>query len=1209
MKIRCTITLLLLVIPLAAQAGSVTDRLNEFLADESQPVVGVWVRFTDKDLQGETRQTALIRESQRLSTRTLDRRSRAARPGQDVVDERDLPLAESYLSQVLSTGAELRRQSRWFNAASFNATESQIRQIARLACVQQIDLVARFRRALPGTDSEEASSELPVEKAQADSDELNYGGTQGAADLINLPPVHARGLSGQGVIVAVLDAGFVLTHESFQHLPILDQWDFVHDDGNVQWEPGDHEWQDHHGTQVLSTLAGFSDGHLIGTAFGSSVILAMTEDTGDETIVEEDNWVAAVEWVEAGGADLITSSLGYYYWYEYADLDGDTALVTRAADMAVGRGMGVFTSAGNERNNEDWPYLTAPADGDSVVAVGAVDLAGNVAGFSSPGPTYDGRIKPDVAALGVSNHGIAALMLERIPILTPMQIREALRATASQGGRPDNDMGWGIIDASAAIAYWGPSIDHIPLVDTENDTGPYLINALITDRSDLDEGSLFLYWRVDGGSWNPVALAPLGGGLYQAPIPGAAGGGLIEYYLEAGDVDGYLITAPYAGPAQPWSFTVGIDITAPSLFHPTLTDQTLTIWPPLVFARASDNQGIDRVEVTFQINGGAVQGPVNLVPGADAWELDFPLAAGQLSEGDILTYQVTAVDLAASPNTAISGPHEVRILSTLGHVVIIDDLPSASEPAPKDALNLTASFDQWLSDAGWTTEIVSAGAVSGTQLAGADAVFLTSGNNPYPLGDSAMRSLLIAYAEGGGKILVEGGEAAQACFHENQYLDFATSVLRSAEFWGDIIGPLNVATDLVEHPFMYRPNILPEVISQDMSPNPYDYFSSDIVLPDQDSFVVLTSSFNSDVGGVLLHDDNTGPEGGQIVYITLDLGYMPEPQARPLVINCLTYLTGREAPGNASIAGTVSLTDSGDASGVRVEFDPDHFVVTGPDGAFVFEGFHGGTHTLTASLEGYSSESLTFELGADEALTGLALELQPALQVELVDTPEIPIPDNDDTGLTRTMQVDATGQVQAISIDVDIEHPSIGHLVIRLTSPSGTTMTLHDNSGGIADDLVGNWPATLVVDGPGSLDDFLGEPANGAWQLQVADTGWGALGTWHSWGLNLTVTQSPSAVGDVIPRQTRILGNRPNPFNPRTTVMFEMGRESTVELAIFDLRGARVRTLETRRLAAGKHEISWDGRDDQDRQVVSGIYFFRMQTENESLVRKMTLVK
>jgi subtilisin-like proprotein convertase family protein len=249
------------------------------------------------------------------------------------------------------------------------------------------------------------------------------------------------------------------------------------------------------------------------------------------------------------------------------------------------------------------------------------------------------------------------------------------------------------------------------------------------------------------------------------------------------------------------------------------------------------------------------------------------------------------------------------------------------------------------------------------------------------------------------------------------------------------------------------------------------------------------------------------------------------------------------------------------------------------------------------------------ELAADEAIAGLTLELQPAMQVQLVDMAEVPIPDNNSTGLTRSLEVTAPGQVQAISIDIDIEHPSIGQLAISLTSPDGTTVTLHDNSGGIADDLVGNWPATLVVDGPGSLDDFLGETAMGSWQLQVADTGWGALGTWNSWGLNLVVTSSTSAVDEVIPRQTRILGNRPNPFNPRTTVMFELAGETTVSMAIYDLRGLKVRTLDSARLAAGRHEISWDGRDQTGRSVVSGIYFFRLQTDRGSLVRKMTLIK
>ena len=1232
MKSVCLFFLVILMIPGWAHAGEVIPVLQRAMSQSDAPTLGVWVKFHDKGIAQQDLAAALATEEALLSPKTLIRRSRVLDAGQPAVDARDLPLSVQYLTGVAATGAQPRRISRWFNAGSFNATHEQILEISNLPYVQSVDLVAQFRRSSPPVFSDR-EYELPEsdKNAAADRWNLNYGASITAAELINLPPVHDAGLTGEGIVVAVLDAGFSLSHESLQNVPILAQWDFVHDDDSVEWQPGDHEWQNHHGSQVLSTIMAFSEGNLIGTAYGASTILAMTEDTGDETPIEEDNWVAAVEWVESLGADLVTTSLGYYYWYDFSDLDGNTALITRAADMAVGRGMSVFTSAGNERNTAEWGHLTAPADGDSVVAVGAVDFSGTVASFSSPGPTYDGRIKPDVAALGVGNRvaayfddhsfmsvsgtsfsapqvaGVATLMLERIPTLTPMQIREALREGASQSRDPDNDLGWGIIDAVAALSYWGPTITHQPLPHTEDTVGPYEVVTTITDRASLDNSTLFLYWRLDDGLWQREVLTAQGEDQFTGYIPGAGMGGQIDYYLEAGDENNYVITTPHNGSTNPWSFEVGVDNTAPDLFHMALNDQTLGIWPPVLTAEATDEQGMDRVELEFSLNGGAVQGPVLFRQEGPIWELQFPLAPDQISTGDIISYEVRAIDIAGNPNVSISGPHEVRIVDNLGLVLIIDDLESSMD---KDASrNLTADFDQWLTEAGYVAEVVDSDLVNGAHLQEADAVFLTCGNNYYPVGSSLLRANLIHFAEGGGKILIEGGELAATCFYEDQYIEFAHSVLRSSEFFGDFVGPMIAAPGHERHAFRTRPNLLPDIMEQDMSPNPNDYGASDVVTPDEHSLLVMPSIYNNSIGGVLLHDNNTGPEAGQIVFMSIDLGYMPENLARPLLENSLAYLLSREAPGNSSLSGTITLAGSADASGVVVQVDDEHSVVTGPSGYFLLDGLHGSTYSITAAIEGYGTGSLTVELAADENLSGLQMVLSPAVYVQLTDAPEMAIPDNNPDGLIREIQVLQPGLVQAINIDINISHSSIGNLVISLTSPSGTTVRLHDNTGGLADDLVGNWPANLIVDGPGNLADFLDESAQGTWQMKVADTGWGATGTWHTWGLNLGVIDAISGVDDGLPSVTRVLGNMPNPFNPRTTVMFDLAREGVAQIAIYNVRGQMVRSLGADVLAAGRHEVVWDGMDSAGRGVGSGVYFFRLKTNGESLVSKMTLVR
>ena len=221
-------------------------------------------------------------------------------------------------------------------------------------------------------------------------------------------------------------------------------------------------------------VGGFEEDSLIGSAYGASFALAKTEMIDSEVVAEEDNWVAGIEWADSLGADVVTSSLGYNEWYTYEDMDGNTALCTIAADLAVSKGMVVVNAAGNERPYA-WHYIIAPADGDSVIAVGAVDLQGKLTSFSSAGPTYDGRIKPDVLACGYRTFcasssggytrmdgtslstplvaGVCALLLEAHPDWSPIQVREALWNTASRADNPDNLMGYGIVNAAKASGF------------------------------------------------------------------------------------------------------------------------------------------------------------------------------------------------------------------------------------------------------------------------------------------------------------------------------------------------------------------------------------------------------------------------------------------------------------------------------------------------------------------------------------------------------------------------------------------------------------------------------------------------------------------------------------------------------------------------------------------------------------------------------------
>ena len=251
------------------------------------------------------------------------------------------------------------------------------------------------------------------------------------------------------------------------------EWDVINNDSTTKNETGDPLGQHNHGTSTFSALGGYAPGLHVGPAYKASFLLAKTEILNQEIQIEEDNFVRALEWGELLGADIASSSIGYTDWYIWGNMDGNTAVTTKAVDIAVNLGMIVVTSAGNENLN-NWGHIIAPADAHDVISVGAVDNAGIIASFSSRGPSFDNRIKPEVCARGVSTAcasgngtsytsasgtslsaplvaGAAAVLLSARPTWTPTMVREALMKTASQSRVPDNDYGYGIIDIWAAI--------------------------------------------------------------------------------------------------------------------------------------------------------------------------------------------------------------------------------------------------------------------------------------------------------------------------------------------------------------------------------------------------------------------------------------------------------------------------------------------------------------------------------------------------------------------------------------------------------------------------------------------------------------------------------------------------------------------------------------------------------------------------------------
>ena len=429
-----------------------------------RPDVKYWIFLKDKlDAAGKTTPV----EADYLSERTRERR---ARRGTAVTPTLDAPLSDVYLDELRRRGITPLVESRWLNAVSARLDERQREAVRKLSFVRELRPVAQGKSA---TVHEEEAASAPLIPFARRLTHLDYGNSETQLEVINAILPLERGINGDSVRLGILDSEFGgFEHPAFAALVnngrLLADSNFV---GQAQ--------SSRHGRRVASIAVGFDEGELIGPAYGAELLAATTEfDSGLDSRQEEDNFVAALEWMESEGVDVVNISLIYNFPFEGGNsytpdqMDGDTGVTTVAADQAAMLGVVVVAAAGNEGSN-NWHIIGTPADGDSVIAVGSVASNKTKAGSSSFGPTADGRTKPDVAAMGSrvwlantnTNYGtgsgtsfasplvaaVACQILQVNPDLTPMQVRDLLRETASQAENPDNALGWGIIDADAAI--------------------------------------------------------------------------------------------------------------------------------------------------------------------------------------------------------------------------------------------------------------------------------------------------------------------------------------------------------------------------------------------------------------------------------------------------------------------------------------------------------------------------------------------------------------------------------------------------------------------------------------------------------------------------------------------------------------------------------------------------------------------------------------
>lgn len=434
------------------------------------------IKFRDK---GDSK-FSLAEPKMYLSERSIERRLIQEIP----LDETDLPINPEYLNEVAELGAKVFYRSKWLNLVLVQIDKPEIvSTLMGLEYIKEVKISRAFEEKKSEPFLKRFFQQEKLQKIDASKYKgiksgvagLDYGPSGNQAQMLKIDQLHNQGFTGNGMIIAVMDGGFNNVDQLdvfdslFVNNKILGTRDFV--------QPGNNVYSTNlssHGTMVLSTMGGNMPGLIVGTAPHASYYLFRTEDVVNEYLMEEYNWVAAAEYADSLGVDIFNTSLGYTIFqnpadsHTYEDMDGNTTPITIGADIAASKGILVINSAGNSGDTQ-WQYISAPADGDSVLAVGAVNPQGIYASFSSSGPSSDGRIKPDIMAQGgpavvvdpftggyayyngtsFSSPilcGAATCLWQANPDFTNMEIVQAIKQSGSKASNPDNLYGYGIPD-------------------------------------------------------------------------------------------------------------------------------------------------------------------------------------------------------------------------------------------------------------------------------------------------------------------------------------------------------------------------------------------------------------------------------------------------------------------------------------------------------------------------------------------------------------------------------------------------------------------------------------------------------------------------------------------------------------------------------------------------------------------------------------------
>ena len=561
---------------------------------------------------------------------------------------------------------------------------------------------------------------------------------------------------------------------------------------------------------------------------------------------------------------------------------------------------------------------------------------------------------------------------------------------------------------------------------------------------------------------------------------------------------------------------------------------------------------------------------------------------------------------------------DFQLEETLANLLIIDDSAKSGEFVKYDKTGAVIDVTQNDGDGksaneleadlvalGYDVTVETAAASDPLTWGDYDFIIHTSGNSTEPILDATYRANLEAYVADGGKLLIEGGELAYDAASYPGYPTFAANVLHASDWEHDSSGASITVYDAA-HPVATFPNTLGSI-----TVGYSGYGDQDSYIPTSDADIVMSWSDYGTLASVLVYDDTPDPASGQIVFYSFNYAGADGAGRKDLLENTVVYLTTPESEPTGAISGMVTLDGGMDNSGVLVTAEPGGAsATTSPSGFYQIDGMYAGTYTVTATKVDWSTGIETGVVVYDGSITSrIDFTLTPVSTYEYCESPSLPIPDSNAAGVSDYLSFPEDVEISGVEVSVDVTHTYIGDLIINVVSPEGTTVTLHNRSGGSADNIVGWYPGDLEVDGPGSLDDFIGESAQGDWELWLSDNAGADIGTLNSWCVRVLGSTGTGVEEFEAPVRYTLSGVSPNPFNPVTVVTYGAPQEGRVSLAVYNIAGQHVRTLVDGEQSAGWHTVTWDGRDDSGRSVASGVYFARMQAESFTGSTKMVLLK